>query len=268
MAKLSISQAWDETRAILARDGKLIGAVALALFVLPGIILNLAMPAVRAGEVPQPGLWLIVVVLVLLVSLVGQLSVIRLAIGPHIMVREAIVHGARRLIPYLGAVVVWLAPIFIADSILYGFMKADPAHPSPAAALGVLVVSTAGLIIAVRLMLLAAVASAEDGNSFEILRRSWELTRGNWWRLFGFLVVFGVGALALLWAVQSVIGLVVRLALAGDLSPLSVGGLVVIIIGQLISGALSVILFVMLARLYTQRAGRAGAQASVPSSGI
>ena len=40
MAKLSISQAWDETRLILARDGKLIAAVALALFVLPGIVLN------------------------------------------------------------------------------------------------------------------------------------------------------------------------------------------------------------------------------------
>jgi len=267
MPKLSISQAWDETRAILARDGKLISTVALALFVLPGIILNLVTPAIRAGQMPQPGLWLIVVVLVLLVSLAGQLSVIRLALGPHITVRDAIVHGARRLIPYLGAVVVWLAPIFIADSILYGVMKADPAHPSVAAATGVLLISLAGLIIAVRLMLLSSVASAEGGNSFQILRRSWELTQGNWWRLFGFLLVFGVGAIALLWAVQSVVGLVVRLAI-GDLSPLSVGGLIVIIIGQLLSGALSVILFVMLARLYAQKGGRAGTHASVPSSGI
>jgi hypothetical protein len=267
MAKLSISQAWDETRAILARDGKLISTVALALFVLPGIILNLVMPAVRAGEIPQPGLWLMVVVLVLLVSLVGQLSVIRLALGPHITVGEAIVHGTHRLIAYLGAIVVWLAPILIADSLLYQVMKADPAHPSVAAAVGVLLISLAGLILAVRLILLSAVASAEGGHSFELLRRSWELSHGNWWRLFGFLLIFGVGALVLLWAIQSVIGLSVRLAF-GDLSVLSVGGLIVIIIGQLISGALSVILFVMLARLYAQRAGPAGAQASVPSSGI
>lgn len=267
MAKLSISRAWDETRSILAHDGKLISTVALALFVLPGIILNIVTPAIRAGEMPQPGLWLVVVVLVLLVSLMGQLSVIRLALGPHITVRDAIIHGAQRLIPYLGAIVVWLAPIFIADSLLYRAMKADPAHPSVAAAVAVLVVSLIGLILAVRLMLLSAVASAEDGNSFEILRRSWDLTRGNWWRMFGFLLIFGVGALVLLWAVQSVIGLGVRLAF-GDLTVLSVGGLIVIIIGQLISGALSVILFVMLARLYAQRGGAAGVQASVPSSGI
>jgi hypothetical protein len=267
MAKLSISRAWDETRAILAHDGKLISTVALALFVLPGIILNIVTPAIRTGEMPQPGLWLVVVVLVLLVSLTGQLSVIRLALGPHITVRDAIVHGARRLIPYLGAIVVWLAPIFIADSLLLRTMKADAAHPSVAAAVAVLVISLIGLILAVRLMLLSAVASAEDGNSFELLRRSWDLTRGNWWRMFGFLLIFGIGALVLLWAVQSVLGLGVRLAF-GDLTVLSVGGLIVIIIGQLISGALSVILFVMLARLYAQRAGSVGVQASVPNSGI
>jgi hypothetical protein len=85
--------------------------------------------------------------------------------------------------------------------------------------------------------------------------------------MFGFLLIFGIGALVLLWAVQSVLGLGVRLAF-GDLTVLSVGGLIVIIIGQLISGALSVILFVMLARLYAQRAGSVGVQASVPNSGI
>jgi hypothetical protein len=206
-------------------------------------------------------------VLVVLVSLIGQLSVIRLALGPHITVREAIIHGARRLFPYLGGVVVWLAPILIADSILVPIMKADPAHPSLAAALAVIVVSLAGLIIAVRLILLSAVASAEEGHSLEVLRRSWELTRGNWWRLFAFILVFAIGALALLWAAQSVIGVVLRLAF-GDLSVLSVGGLILIIIGQLISGTISVILFVMLARLYVQRAAPQGAHASVPSSGI
>jgi hypothetical protein len=267
MAKLSISQAWDETRAILARDGKLISTVALALFVLPGIILNIVTPAMRAGEIPQAGAWIVVVVLVVLVSLVGQLSVIRLALGPHITVRESIVHGARRLFPYLGGLVVWLAPILIADSILVPIMKADPAHPSVAAALAVIVISLAGLIIAVRLLLLSAVASAEEGHSLELLRRSWELTRGNWWRLFAFILVFAVGALALLWAAQAVIGVVLRLAF-GDLSVLSVGGLILIIIGQLISGTISVILFVMLARLYVQRAVPQGTQASVPSSGI
>jgi Membrane domain of glycerophosphoryl diester phosphodiesterase len=267
MAKLSISQAWDESRAVLARDGKLISTVALALFVLPGIVLNVIMPGMRSGDLPAPGVWIAVVVIILLVSLVGQLSVIRLALGPHITVREAIIHGARRLIAYLGAVCVWIAPIMIAYSILYNAIRANPAHPSLLAAVLLLLVSLTALIIAVRLLLLGPVASAEDENSFVVLRRSWELTRGNWWRLFGFMLIFGIGALALLWATDAVLGLLARLAF-GDVAPLSIGGLVVIIISQLISGALSVVLFVMLARIYAQRAGDAGVQASVPSSGI
>jgi hypothetical protein len=35
MSKLSLSHAWEETKAILARDGNLLGTVALALVVLP-----------------------------------------------------------------------------------------------------------------------------------------------------------------------------------------------------------------------------------------
>ena len=40
MSKLSLSRAWEETMAVLARDGRLFAAVALALFVLPGLIVN------------------------------------------------------------------------------------------------------------------------------------------------------------------------------------------------------------------------------------
>lgn len=262
MAKLSISQAWDECRAILARDGKLISTVALALFVLPGIVLNVVTPSVRAGDLPAPGLWIAVVVIVVLISMIGQLSVIRLALGPHITVQEAIVHGSRRLIAYLGAVCLWIAPILVVDSILFKIIKADPAHPSVAAALLLLLINLTALIIAVRLLLLSAVASAEDENSFVVLRRSWELTHGNWWRLFGFMLVFIIGAFVAVWAIGSVVGLLVRFAF-DDVNPLSVGGLIVIIISQLISGALSVVLFVMLARIYAQRAGRPDATPEV-----
>ena len=52
---LSISKAWDETKAILVRDGRLIGAVALALFVLPGLVLDLAYPVTPPATLPKPG---------------------------------------------------------------------------------------------------------------------------------------------------------------------------------------------------------------------
>jgi hypothetical protein len=266
MAKLSISQAWDEARAILARDGKLIAAVALALFVLPGIVLNVAVPRAPAGQIwhPSPSAMIILAV-VLLITLVGQLSVVRLALGPHITVGEAISHGARRLLPYVGAFLLWSVPLLAVGSVLY--TMSNPQSPSVAAAIGLLAVTGLGVFISVRLMLLSAVASAESGGPIAILQRTWALTRGNWWRLFGFVVMLLIAALAAIWAVGAVVGVLAKLAF-GDLSPLSIGGLIVVIVGQLLSAAISVVLLVMVARLYAQRAGVGGAQASVPSSGI
>ena len=123
-----------------------------------------------------------------------------------------------------------------------------------------------GIFLSVRLILLSAVASAEHGGPVAVLRRTWELTSGNWWRLFGFLLLFAIGALVLVWAARSVVGLVAQMAF-GSLTPLSVGGLIVIIVAQLLSAGISVVLVVMIARLYAQRTGRGEAQAGVPNSG-
>ena len=55
MSKLSLSRAWEETTSVLARDGRLFVAVALALFVLPALS---SMPACRKrspANSRQPG---------------------------------------------------------------------------------------------------------------------------------------------------------------------------------------------------------------------
>lgn len=265
MTKLSISQAWDETRAVLARDGKLIVPVALALLVLPGVVINLFLPSRSAGEVPTAGLWSVIVLVALVISFCGQLAVVRLAMSPHVTVAEAIRHAARRTLPFLGAFLLWIVPFVIVASFLYALLRANPAHPSGAVAVGLLLVICAGFFIFIRMFLIAPVASAETGGSIAILRRSWDLTAGNWWRLFGFFVVFAVGSLILVWAVGSVVGVISHLAF-GALTPMSIGGLIVIIILQIVTAGVYVILFVMQARLYTQRL--AEAQARVPTTGI
>lgn len=265
MAKLSISQAWDESRAVLARDGKLIGTVALALFVLPGIVLDLVMPEAPAGQFPPAGWWMAVAVVAIVISLVGQLAIIRLAMGPHLTVGEAIAHGARRLLSYLGAVLIWAVPLTLIIGGLFASAGDDPENPSPVAALGLIVVGLVGIFLAVRFLMMSSVASAEGSGPLAILRRSWAITGGNWWRLFGFLVSFAIGALALLWAVGTVAGVLCQLAF-GSIARMTPGGLIVIIVSQLVSALVSLVFFVMLARLYTQRS-EAAAQASVPSSG-
>ena len=267
MAKLSISQAWDESRAVLARDGKLIGTVALALFVLPGIILDLVMPPAPPGQFPPAGPWMAVALVAILISLIGQLAIIRLAMGPHLTVGEAISHGARRLIPYLAAVLIWALPLMIVIALLFAAAGTDPENPSPGVALGLIVVALIGIYLAVRFLLMSAVSSAEGTGPGPILKRSWDLSGGNWWRLFAFLFVFAFGAIVLLWAVGTVTGVVAQLAL-GSVEPMTPGGLIVIIVSQLTSALVSLTFFVMLARIYTQRAQPRSAQAGVPSSGI
>lgn len=267
MTKLSISQAWDEARVVLAQDGKLIGTVALALFVLPGLVLNAAFPRTPTA-MPQAHPWMLVAVIPILISLVGQLSVVRLAMQPHVSVGEAITHGVRRLLSYLGAVLAWTIPFMIVGSIFYSMVGRDPEHPSMGAALGLMAVTAIGLFISVRLILMSAVASAEQGGPIAIIQRSWTLTRGNWWRLFGFLLAFLVGALVLLIAAQSIAAVVARLLFHDVSSPLSVGGLLVSLVSQLVSGGVSVLLFVMLARIYVQLNSRAQAEPGVPSTGI
>jgi hypothetical protein len=264
VAKLSISQAWDESRAVLARDGKLIGTVALALFVLPGIVLDLTMPEAPAGQFPPAGPWMAIAAVAILISLIGQLAIIRLAMGPHLTVGEAIIHGARRLLPYLGAALIWALPLTLAIGLLFASAGSDPEHPSTAAALGLILAGLVGIYLAVRFLMMSAVASAEGSGPLAILRRSWDISGGNWWRLFGFLFMFAIGAIVLLWAVGTVTGLLAQLAF-GSIARMTAGGLIVIIVSQLISALISLTFFVMLARLYTQRG--AGAQASVPSSG-
>ena len=275
MQKLSLSRAWEETTAVLARDGRLFLAVALALFVLPGLIVGVSMPEVPAGQLPPAGPWMGIGLVAILISLIGQLAVIRLALPPHVSVGEAISHGLRRLPAYVLAVLAWVVPLLLIGSALYAYLgpaaeqgtrEMPNAGGAIAASLALIVLTLVGVYLAVRLMLSSAVASAEPVGPIAVLRRSWALSRGSWWRLFIFIVLVAVGGLCLLWAVDSVVGLLVRMAF-GDIGPLTVGGLLIAVVSQLVSAAISVVFFVLLARIYAQRTAPE-IEASVPSSGI
>jgi hypothetical protein len=254
MTKVSISQAWDETRAVLAHDGKLISSVALALLVLPGLVLNVLLPhGVTIGAGTQ-AVWVVLGVAVLIVTFIGQLSVLRLAMGPHISVGEAIRHAAARALPFFGAFLLWVVPVLVLGSVPYQMIRSHPTDASTAAGIGLLALMVVAMFLAIRLLLIGPVASAEHGNPLTIIRRSWDLTAGNWWRLFGFVLIFAVGAIVLIMAVSSGLGLLARLTI-GQVTPLSIAGLLMALIAQVLTAAVYVVLFVMQARIYLQLAG-------------
>ena len=267
--KLSLSSAWSEAKALIVTESRLLASVALAFFVLPGIVLWAVMPETKPDELPPPGPWVAVLIAILLVSLVGQVAIARMSMPPHISVGEAVQRGLRRLLPFFLAFLLWVVPMVIIGAILYSFAALDPAN-SPGIALGALILLCAltvlALFMVVRLILAAAVAAAEEGNAVEILKRSFELTKGNWWRLFAFIFLYGLGAAVLLKSVESVLGIIANLVLGG-VGPMTIGGLVVTIIVELVSAAASVTFFVIVARIYLQLAGRGSVEVGVPRSG-
>jgi len=261
MAGLSISKAWDETKQVVARDGSLLTTIALALFVLPGVISETVAPAAKPGEFPPLGYWTIVSVLALMIALVGQLSVIRLAMGSRLTVGEAIGHGARRAPAYLAASLIWLLPFTFFAFLLAKRVVGET--PSAGAALALLVLLPTLIFFAVSMIMSSSVASAETVGPLGILRRSWELTRGHWWRLFAFFLLFLIGAFVGTAAVGMMVTILAKLIL-GSVDPMTVGALLVALVTQLVRATISVLLMVMLARIYAQLAG---GEASAPSSG-
>jgi hypothetical protein len=253
MRVLSISKAWEETRAIVARDGRLFVSVALALIALPETISGLIAPD-GIMNLQQTQAWVAIVVVVLgIVVLGGQLALIRLALGPSTSVGDALGHGLKRLPAYVLAALLVGVALFLAAipfAIVLVASGVSPGAKTLPATPGVLI---AGLLYLVLLI-------------FVFVRMIMELTSGYWWPLFGFLLLFFVGAIVLQLAVASAVGLVVLFAL-GQADAFSASALVIALVEALVAAAVTVLLMTMLARMYVQLSGRSEAHASVPSSG-
>ena len=268
MGKLSISAAWDESKVILARDGGLMATLALALIVLPQVILAVVGSPVSADATAASRL---VYFAVLCLGFAAQVALNRLAIGPSTTVKDAISLGLLRVLP----IVLLVFLVFMAVAIIAALVA------MALGAAGIAVMSTAGqptplliLILIVLLVLTFAVlqlafpvAAAETGNPLRLAQRSWQLSRGNYWRLVAFVCLIFVGLGVVLLATQLGIGSVVVLLL-GRPNPGSMSSLVIGLVAGLLQAAFTVVTATMLARMYLQLAGRDEAQVSVPNSGI
>lgn len=268
--RLSLSKAWEECRRIFTRDGGLLSAIALALLVLPQIVTGLVSPSMH-GAPSMSGR--IIGLLAALIGVIGQLAIIRLALGPSTTVAEAIRHGARRFPRILGALILLMLALIVilvpvmAVLIAIGMMQVPEsgAEPGGAFAMVALLLGVACVLIAVRFMLTVPVASAEEAGPMKILKRSWRLTGGNYWRLLGLELLLLVAAIVLLLTAQIVGGLIAEMV-GGDIAPFSLSALVFAIVMAGAQAAFTVLASVMLARVYVQLAA-GDAEASVPSSG-
>jgi hypothetical protein len=273
MSHLSISAAWEETKVILARDGKLFASVALALVALPVAVTGLVNPT--GGGDRDAALWTdVLVIIASLVALSGQLALIRLALGPSITVGGAIAHGIRRTPVYFLAAVMIIGGLLIA-AIPFGVVLAamgvtmnpdtGTVPSSPGLYLVAIVYFALACFFGVRMVMASTAASAEPIGSIAIIKRSWRLTSGHWWKLFGFLVAFIIGAGVLLLALATALTTLLTFEF-GAVTAMSASALAIALAQALANALISTVFAVMLARIYAQLAGR-DVQASVPSSG-
>lgn len=270
-SKLSISRAWDESLEIFRRDGGLLVSVALALIVLPAIVVGIVAP-------PEPGATTsgsaqLLRLVAGLIAVVGQLALIRLALGPSTTVGDAISHGARRFPSALGAIILLILIMAVVTIPIMGVLAVlagiDPAtmesNPTRQVGFLVIIMCLIALAISVRFTLISSVASAEAIGPFAIIKRSWDLTQGHYWRVLGLVLLLLIAAVVLLMTAGLLGGLFARLVSSG-IEPFSIAALIVAVVAGAAQGAFSVLASVMLARVYAELAG-GGAEATVPSSG-
>ena len=268
MSRLSLSRAWDESKAILARDGGLVITVALALLVLPEIVAGVVSPP----TVTQSAGGRLLALIMAFVGIIGQLAIIRLAIGPSTTVGQAIAHGARRFPATLGAVfimicligliIIPLLIVLLMAGLVEMPVQGQPAPRSFSTVLLLLVVAC--LFAAVKFIMTVPVSSAEEAGPLAILKRSWKLTAGHYWSLFGVELLLLVAAIVLLLSAQFVGGGIA--AAIGQIQPFSVSALILAAFMGLAQAAFTVLASVMLARIYAQLS-REAVEVGVPSSG-
>lgn len=276
MAKLSITTAWNETAGFVAREGRLLFPLAFMLIALPVALMSAFTPTPAGpGELPGAGLWLLLLPLAAIASMVGNIAISYLALRPGTSVGEAISRGGARFAMLLAAAILLglagaVALFFIAMIVMLivpGAMAgAQSGVPTPAVAsatfLMVALLLPLLIYFGARLMVMTPVAAAEEGGPLTLMKRSWQLTAGNVWKLVGFILLVAIAVGILGAAIESVVGLAAGL-LIGPLAPGSLSALIVILVMAGVNTVVGAYLATLVARIYAQLAGTAGAAGDV-----
>jgi hypothetical protein len=270
MSSLSIGRAWDEAKAALQANRKLIVPVALGMVLLPAVIVSMAEPQVPAGQQPPAGPWMLVALAMIIVMIIGQIAIVLLVNGWRGSVGEAIGKASRRTPTFILAALAIAVPVILAFSIVLA-MAALPAGGSaqmnwaqlgPIGWLLLCLLFIILLVISIRILPLVAVAACEPLGPIASLKRSFKLTAGHFWRLLGFLLMLMIGFLVVALTAGAVVGTLVML-MFGKPEPWSISLLLIALAGGLVQAGFVMVYTAMLARIYVQLSA---GQASVPEA--
>jgi hypothetical protein len=257
--KLSITKAWDETSAFVKQEAGVLFLIIFGLGVLPGVIVQTVAGRLVGTIQATPGatpdlrpllaalpIILLMALPVVVLSLWGNLTVSLLALRRETVVGSAFARAARRILPLLGATLLFLlAAIIVAFPIMAAAGFGAQSGRFGLVALLFLLLFLLAIFFGVRLMLMSPVAAAEEQGPIGIIRRSWQLTSGH--------LVIVVG---------SVGGILITLV-AGQMKPGSVGSFLLQLLTGILQAVWATYFIVMVARIYAQLSGDAGSAAAV-----
>ena len=268
MANLSITTAWNETVEFVRREAGLLFPISFMLLALPRALAQaVTPPPPLPGQMPEPGLWLLMVPVIIVAAIVGNVAISYLALRPGSSVGEALRRGIARL-PALLVVAILLGIAFVvlifvvavvAVLVVPGAMTAAQTGAEGPAMIRFLLVI--GLILlpillffGARLMMTTPAGAAESGGPFDLIGRSWTLTTGHSWKLIGFLLLVFIALIVIAGAIGAVAGLLFTLV-AGPIRPGSTSAWLVIVTMSLVNMVITAYLTSLLARIYAQLAG-------------
>jgi len=266
MSSLSIGKAWDEAKAALQANRKLIVPVGLGLVLLPAVVVSMVEPQVPPGQQPPAGPWMFIALAMVFVMIIGQMAIVLLVNGWHGSVGEAIGRATRRMPTLLLALLTYLLPVIFVFSVILAIVsigtggsgEVDWANFSTAGWMALLICLLLLLYITVRLMPLTPVVAIEQIGPISALKRSYALTAGHFWRLLGFFLLLAIAFLIVAITVGAVVGALVTLV-TGPPEPWTLSLLVIALAAGLVQAGFVMVYLGMLARIYSQlSAGQAG----------
>ncbi|NVE94864.1 hypothetical protein [Altererythrobacter lutimaris] len=252
--KLDLGRAWNDATALLSANKDVIGIVAGVFFFLPYLALSLLMPEAAQPQINNPedidavmealgaiyaeNWWIFVLTSVL--QMIGMLALFALLTDrARPTVGEALKRGTTGFPSYLAA------QILVAVAI--GFVGGLLAVISP-----FLIILAIPIIfyLLVKFSLIGAVIGIEQTlNPFAVLKRSWQLTKGNSFRIFFFFFLILLSLMIISLIVTMIFG-VVFAAAGGQIELIGNG-----IVGSLVNAIFAIIFLGVLASLHRQLAG-------------
>jgi len=226
MTKLDSNAAWKEASSKISANRDVFLALAGVFFVVPSLALTViggepeVVPGMQ-GEAMMAAItafyaeawWLILASAVLqVVGVLAILTLMRDRTRPT--VGEAIRSALSGLLPYLGAQLLFALAFGLVGGVAIGV---GAAVAPPLAAVMTIVLVIAAVFAGVRLILVApAIAVEGTRNPLAAMQRSWKLTKGQFWRILGFLALVMILFFVVLGVIMLLVGVVLAIFTSGE----------------------------------------------------